>query len=85
VEGEREENQDDGAGQIGGDAQAEKQLVSGNVIGRCCCVPVHEEFGGNVDEAQGADKTEEQIPESGDSAGVVGWGHVFSVVFGALV
>jgi hypothetical protein len=68
--GECEEDQADRASQAAKDAEAKKQLVSGDVVGRCGRVSGPEQFVGNVDEAQRAGHNEEQTPESGDSPGL---------------
>lgn len=53
--------------------------MSGDVAGGGGGVAMHEELAGNVNEAEGATEDDEQIPESGDSAGVAGRGHVPSL------
>ena len=62
------------------DAETEERLVSGDVAGRGGRVAVHEEFVGDVDEAQRAEQNKEQIPESNHSSWIAGPAHVPSVV-----
>src|ERR1700694_3075958 len=76
VESQHEEDQDGPAEQVGDDAEAEEQLVSGDVVGRRRRVPMHEQLAGNIDEAQWSGDYEEQVQESGDSPWVVGRAHV---------
>ena len=42
------------------------------VVDRGSGVPLHVEFAGNIDQEERADSDEEQIPESGDPAWVIG-------------
>src|ERR1700730_16561444 len=48
VKGECKKDQYDRADQVGEDAQAEKQLVRGDIVDGRRGVPVHEQFVGNV-------------------------------------
>jgi len=53
--------------------------VRGDVAGRRGRVVVHEEFVGDVDEAQRAAQYEEQVPESNHSSRIAGPAHMPSV------
>src|SRR5213596_2798012 len=79
VKREYEEDQDHGTEQIAQHAESEEPLVRGDVAGRRGCVAVHEEFVGDVDEAQRAAQYEEQVPESNHSSWIAGRAHVPSV------
>jgi len=72
VKGQDEEDQDHRADQVAHDAETEERLVSGDVAGRRGRVAIHEQFAGNIDEAQWGEDAKEQVPESGDSPGVAG-------------
>src|SRR5260370_1283922 len=80
VKGQREEDQDEGEGEIADDAEAEEPLVGGDVACGRGCVPVHEQFSGDVHQAQRADEAKEEVPEAGDFAWVAGGAHVPSLV-----
>src|SRR5437667_10056190 len=79
VKREHEKDQHHGAEQIAQDAESEEQLVRGDVAGGRGRVVVHEEFVGDVDEAQRAAQYEEQVPESNHSSWIAGRAHVPSV------
>src|SRR6185437_3181267 len=79
VKREHEEDQDHGAEQIAQHAEPEEPLVRGDVAGRGGRVAVHEEFVGDVDEAQRAAQYKEQVPESNHSSWIAGPAHVPSV------
>jgi hypothetical protein len=71
VKGQSEEDQDDRAGQVGDDAQTEERLVCRDVVDRGSRVVIHEQLVGDIDEAQGVEEDQEQIPEPGDSSRVL--------------
>src|SRR5437868_6288729 len=54
VEGQREDDQDQSADEVGDDAEAEEPLMSGDVVCSRGGVSMHEEFSGDVHEAHGA-------------------------------
>lgn len=72
-------SEDDGASQVADHTEAEEPLVSGDVVDRRGRVPRHEQLAGNIDETQGAENDQEQVPESRDSPRVVGRAHVLSL------
>jgi hypothetical protein len=76
VKSQYEEDQDHGADQVGCDAEAEEQLVSGDVVDSGGRVPGDKQLVGNVDQAQRAEDGEGQVPNPGDSPGVAGRAHV---------
>src|SRR5439155_2410149 len=76
IKSQHEEDQDGPAEQVGDHAQTEERLVSQDVVGRRGGVAMHEQFAGNIDEADGGEDDKQQVQESGDSAGVIGRGHV---------
>src|SRR5712692_3030842 len=80
VKSQNEKDQDDPAQQVADDAEAEEQLVSADVARRHGRVPTHEQFGGNVDKAEGGEEDKEQVQESGDSPWVAGRAHVPSAI-----
>jgi hypothetical protein len=59
VESQHEENQDGPAEQVADDAETEKQLMSGDVVGRRGRVATHDLSAGNVDEAEGGEENQE--------------------------
>src|SRR5437660_7771026 len=79
VKREYEEDQDHGAEQIAQHAESEEPLVRGDVAGRGGRVAVHEEFVGDVDEAQRAAQYAEQVPEANRPSWIAGRAHVPSV------
>jgi hypothetical protein len=52
VKGQHEEDHHGAGEQVAGDAESEKRLVRGDVISRRGGVPMHEQFAGNIDEAE---------------------------------
>src|SRR5439155_13077335 len=60
-------------------AESEEPLVRGDVAGRRRGVALHEEFVGDVDEAQRTEQHKEQIPVSNHSSWIAGRAHVPSV------
>src|SRR2546430_15381535 len=60
-------------------SESEEPLVRGDVAGRRRGVALHEEFVGDVDEAQRAEQHKEQIPVSNHSSWIAGRAHVPSV------
>ncbi len=54
--------------------------MSGDVGDRRGRVPAHEQFAGNVHQAQRGDDAKEQVPKSGHSPWIVGRAHVPSLV-----
>ena len=58
VQSQRDEDQEGAAEQVSDDTETEERLVCGDVGGRRRRVPMHEQFAGNIHEAQGADDHE---------------------------
>src|SRR5207245_5326932 len=82
VKRQHEEDQDHGGEQIAQHAEPEEPLVRGDVRGRRGRVARHEQFVGDVDEAQRAEQDKQQIPESSHSPWIADRAHVPSVVDG---
>src|SRR5690242_12489403 len=79
VEGQHKDHQQHCPNQFADHPETKEPFVSGNVVDGGDRVVVLDKLVGDVDEAEGANQNEQQVPKAGDSPGVR-WTHVASYV-----